>query len=148
MLNDLPDCKDEDDIDGVMSKKLKYLLNEAGDCGRNALHWAIHLNNPDIVSFLIIKGANPTILTIDGYTPLQLAVQHHSPEIMKLLIDQKKIDVNQATKRGTALHLAVMNEDRRCVEILLQNDADIETLNPEGQTALEICKNKEIRLLL
>lgn len=27
VLNGLPDCKDEDDIDGVMRKKLKYLLN-------------------------------------------------------------------------------------------------------------------------
>ncbi len=79
------------------------------------MHWAIHINSPDMVSFLIIKGANPTILTIDNYTPLQLAVLHHSPEIMRLLIEQKKIDINQATKCGTALHLAVANEDKRCV---------------------------------
>lgn len=98
-----------------MTKKLKYLLNENGDCGRSALHWAIHLNSPDIVSFLIIKGADPTVLTIDNYTPLQLAVQHHSPEIITLLLEQKKIDVNQVTKRGTALHLAVINEDKKCL---------------------------------
>jgi hypothetical protein len=29
-----------------MDKKLNYLLNELGDCGRNAMHWAIHINNP------------------------------------------------------------------------------------------------------
>lgn len=68
-----------------------------------------------MVSFLIIKGANPTILTIDYYTPLQLAVQHRSPDIMNLLIEQKKIDINQVTKRGTALHLAVINEDKKCL---------------------------------
>lgn len=79
------------------------------------MHWAIHINSPEIVSFLIIKGANPTILTIDNYSPLQLAVQHHSPDIITLLLEQKKIDVNQITKRGTALHLAVINEDKKCI---------------------------------
>ena len=70
----------------IMNKKLVYVLNEAGDCGRNALHWAIHSNNPDMVSFLIIKGANPTILTIDEYSPLQLAILHRSPIIINLLL--------------------------------------------------------------
>lgn len=92
-----------------MKKKMIYLLNQLGDCGRNALHWAIHINHPDIVSFLIIKGTDPTVRTIDDYTPLQLAVQHHSPEIMKLLLEQKKLDINQVTSKGTALHLAIVN---------------------------------------
>lgn len=48
-----------------------------GDCGRNALHWAIHMKHTDIVAFLLIKGTNPKAPTLDGYTPLQLAVQHH-----------------------------------------------------------------------
>ena len=100
---------DQQELNRIMGKKLNYLLNEVGDCGRNAIHWAIHTNNPQIVSFLIIKGANPTVLTIDEYTPLQLAVQHHSISIMKLLLQQKKLDINQVTKRGTALHLAVVN---------------------------------------
>lgn len=86
-----------------------------GDCGRNALHWAIHMTNPDIVSFLIIKGADPRVLTLDEYTPLQLAVQHHSPSIIKLLLEQKKLDINQVTSRGSAIHLAVLNEDIRCL---------------------------------
>jgi ankyrin repeat protein len=65
-----------------------------------------------------------------------------------LLLEQKKLDVNQVTKRGTALHLAVINEDKKCLEILLKNDADISTPNMEGQTSLEICKSPDIRALL
>ena len=64
-----------------------------------------------MVSFLLIKGSNPTLLTIDQYTPLQLAVQHRSLDILTLLLSQKKIDVNQVTAKGTALHLAAINED-------------------------------------
>jgi hypothetical protein len=40
------------------------------------------------------------------------------------------------TAHGTALHLAVKNEDVRCIELLLQNDADIEVQDQDGKTAL------------
>ena len=36
-----------------------------GDDGLNALHTAINSSNIDIVSFLLIKGSNPSILTHD-----------------------------------------------------------------------------------
>lgn len=62
-----------------MAAKYKYLLNEICDSGSNALHWAIHTNQPDIVAFLLIKGSNPAVVSIDQYTPLQLAVQYRSP---------------------------------------------------------------------
>jgi ankyrin repeat protein len=39
------------------------------------------------------------------------------------------------------LHLAVINEDKRCLEILLKNEADISTQNMEGLTPLDICKS-------
>lgn len=64
-------------------------------------------------------------MTIDDYTPLQLSVLYHSPDIMKLLLEQKKTDINQLTSKGTALILAVKNEDIKCLEMLLQNEVDI-----------------------
>ena len=148
ILNDVPDCKDEEDLNRIMAKKLKYLLNENGDCGRNALHWAIHMTNMEVVSFLIIKGASPTVLTIDNYTPLQLAVQHHSTEILRLLLEQKKTDINQVTMHGSALHLAVANEDKKCIEVLLQHGADLEVVDSDGKSVSDICKNVEIKAIL
>jgi ankyrin repeat protein len=77
-----------------------------GDNGRNALHEAIKADSADIISFLLIKGANPALPTADDFTPLQLAVLAHSPDLLALLLQQSRIDVNQLTSRGTALHLA------------------------------------------
>jgi ankyrin repeat protein len=85
---------------------------------------------------LLIKGAIPSIQTIDDYTPLQLSIQHHAHSIAEVLLSHHKIDVNQVTAHGTALHLAVKNEDVRCIELLLQNDADIEVQDQDGKTAL------------
>lgn len=65
-----------------------------GDCGRNSLHWAIHMKHQDIVSFLLIKGVNSMVQTIDQYTPLQLAVLHHEPEVLAMLLNQPMIDVS------------------------------------------------------
>ena len=109
VMKEEPCINDEEELTQVLSKKNLYLLNELGDCGRNSLHWAIHLGQIDLVSFLLIKGANPAILTIDNYTPLQLAVQHHYPEILEMLLNQITLDINQVTIHGSALHLAVRN---------------------------------------
>ena len=127
-----------------MKRKTYYLVNEVGDCGRNALHWAIHINRIDVVSFLLIKGANPKVFTIEQYTPLQLAVLHHAPDILEMLLGQHAVDVNQVTSHGTALHVAVRNEDVRCLQILLKEDANIDITDGFKNTPADICKDKEI----
>ncbi len=83
----------------------------------------------DILSFLLIKGANPTLPTTDDHSPLQLAVLAHSPDMLSLLLQQTRTDVNQVTAYGTALHLAGVEDDIRCVEVLFRNDADTEILD-------------------
>lgn len=93
------------------------------------LHEAIQVNNADIVSFLLIKGTDPSLPTFDDHTPLQLAVLNHSPDVLTLLLQQSRIDVNQVTTHGTALHMAAAHEDVKCIEILFQNDANTETVD-------------------
>lgn len=108
-----------------MIKKDRYLLNEIGDSGRNSLHEAIAANHPEVVTFLLIKGANPRLHTVHEYTALQLAVKAHSPDILKILLEQSLVDVNEVTIWGTALHICVTIEDIKCLGVLLQYDADI-----------------------
>ena len=86
-----------------------------GDEGRNVLHEAIEAGSTEIVSFLLIKGTNPSLTTSDDFTPLQMAVKNHSPDMLSLLLQQSCIDVNQLTSRGTALHIATETEDLRCI---------------------------------
>ncbi len=108
ILKEEPNIEDEAELSRVIAKRYEYLLNEVGDGGKNALHCAIETNNPEIVSFLVIKGVNPTLTTVDEYTPLQLAVLHSAHDILSLLLEQKRIDINQVTNQGTALHMAVI----------------------------------------
>jgi ankyrin repeat protein len=59
---------------------------------------------------------------------------------MRLLLAQKKTDPNQLTSRGTALHLAAINEDGKCLELLLQHEADPEIQNVEGKRPVDLCR--------
>ena len=106
------------------------------------------MNNIELVTFLLIKGAHPSTLTIDLYTPLQLAVLHHSPSILELLLEQRKTDVNQLTCHGTALHLSVRNEDIGCLEALLQHGASLQVSNFEDKLPIDICESEKIAAIL
>jgi len=59
-----------------------------------------------MVSFLLIKGTDPSLTTSDDFTPLQMAIKNHLPDMLSLLLQQSRIDVNQLTSKGTALHVA------------------------------------------
>ena len=75
-------------------------------------------------------------------------MQHHAHNIAEVLLNHHKIDANLVTAHGTALHLAVKNEDTRCIELLLQNDANIEVQDNDGHKVVEVCKNKQIGVML
>jgi hypothetical protein len=144
LMREEPCIQDPQELTAVLQRKSSYLLNEMGDCGRNALHWAIHSRNAEVVSFLLIKGADPCAVTIDHYTPLQLAVLQHASNILEMLLQQPRADPNQTTQHGSALHLAVRNEDFRCLELLLQHEAEVDVVDGEGKTPLDICQNKQM----
>lgn len=44
-----PECPDEKLLTRIMNKKINFLLNETGECGRAALHWAVQDKNLDMV---------------------------------------------------------------------------------------------------
>ena len=60
-----------------------------------------------MVEFLLIKSANPNTVSLDHYTPLQLAIVLKTNSIFQTLVSHPKIDINQVSEKGTALHIAV-----------------------------------------
>jgi hypothetical protein len=120
----------------------------AGD-GLSTLQWAMaaELN---IMEFLLKKGANPNVESIEGATPIMNAVQSNKMQHLKLLI-QFKGDVNAKDKRGfTALHRAAEMGYVEMVKELLSHGAN-KDVEVEGYTALSLAKarnNGEIIRLL
>jgi ankyrin repeat protein len=108
------------------------------------LHWAIHNQNIEIVSFLLMKFTDPSIETIDQYTPLQLAVVHRNLELVKMLMNQPKVDPNKLTAYGTALHLAVYHNCIPIVKYLIDNGAAVDILDKDGKKAHSLAQSNEV----
>ena len=85
---------------------------------------------------MLLKHADPSILTIDEYTPLQLAIIFKNIEIVKILLPQPKVDPNKITAHGTALHLAVYHYSVELVKLLLDSGASLESKNNDNRTPL------------
>jgi ankyrin repeat protein len=62
------------------------LVNEIGQAGWNALHFAVFLGYIDVVKFLFPLGADPNTVSLDGWTPLQLAIHKNHIESRGLLL--------------------------------------------------------------
>lgn len=90
-----------------------------------------------LVSRMLNSGADVNILDEDGRTALMEAVIDNNVEIAKLLI-QHGADVNKQDDLGetSALHFAAQNNSSELVEILLENQAEVDAEDVNGNTPL------------
>ena len=119
---------------------------------RTALHLACWSGHTDIVRLLIQSKANVNAKALDQFTPLHFISQKDniSIEIFKLLIRKDKSLLNYRISKGnkTALHLAASKNLINNVKILLELGADVTAKTTQGQTALDLATNTEVRELL
>ncbi len=85
-------------------------------------------------------------------TPFELAVYVENIELVRLLLKNRKINVNKAGFCGiTPLHRAVESDDIVLVKLLLDYGANVKVKDDFGETPLSMAKeneNKEIIQLL
>ena len=55
-------------------------INGIDSDGNTVLHWAAMLNDPDLITYFISKGADPEYKNHDGDTPLHLAIRQENHE--------------------------------------------------------------------
>ncbi|XP_030849581.1 ankyrin-3-like [Strongylocentrotus purpuratus] len=130
-------------------------VNKAAKDSVASLDRASYTGHVDIVKYLISKGANPNSVDNDGITPLHVASQEGHLDVVECLVnegaDVKKVAnngmtvLNVALERGrvditlkgvTPLMAAARGGHLDCVRLLLENNADIETVDAEGWTSV------------
>lgn len=70
------------------------------------MHFAIFLGYEHIVKEFVQRNADLNILTVDGWSCLQLAIHKNNFEIVKILINSQKININDITPKGVAILIA------------------------------------------
>jgi len=75
-------------------------INRRDDYGPTPLHSAVQGKNPQCVSYLLSKGANPNIGNFLGLTPIALALQFRQIECFNILAAHKSTDVNLRVGEG------------------------------------------------
>jgi len=112
-----------------------------GYLGRGALHWACRNDQRKIVSYLVEEvGCNVNLRSVDGTTPLCLAVYQGHFDLSKKLILDFGADVLTVNSFGCNLAMWLAQaRDEDCVgmcEFLLELDVKFNLINENGQGAL------------
>lgn len=73
-------------VDEAKSKfQITTDINAIDEDGNTVLHLAAMIDDPDLVTFFIIKGANTELQNADGQTPLHLAIEYKSYDSAQIL---------------------------------------------------------------
>jgi ankyrin repeat protein len=120
--------------------------------GTTALARAAKGGDVEVVRLLLAHGANPTLPTVPGVTPLMMAAgtgysgrdsrgryqtEEQAAEIIKLLLDAGA-DINQrANDGGTALHGAAGRGRNGIINLLVARHADVTIKDARGRTAAD-----------
>ena len=130
------------DLDARLGKKL-WFRTFHGDWirqeGATAFWRAAKANDVDAMRYLLEAGANPTIPTVHGGSPLQAAsgfglepqtsnvVPDARLAAVRFLVEEAGADVNGADKQGyTPLHGAALTENREVMMYLIAMGADVQ----------------------
>ncbi|KAL3120895.1 hypothetical protein niasHT_004526 [Heterodera trifolii] len=111
----------------------RYLIEKGANTdhtdnnGLSIIHYLVDNNNFDECKFLIDKGVNVNQKTADNLlrsTPLHLACENGQLEIVKLLVEEGKADIEIANSDGdTALKLAKAKKKDDVVHYLVEKGA-------------------------
>ncbi len=116
--------------------------NLTNNVGETALHIAVDLAHENILAELLRYRSGTVDVNLQddtGRTPLHIAAEQRNPEVVQMLVDDRRVDVNLRTRTHdeTALHIAAEFDNDEVVEVLLRDaDIDVNLQDATGSTAL------------
>ena len=109
-----------------------------------ALTAAAMRGHTEVARILLEAGASTEIRDCTGATPLCEAVFHNRPDVVRLLRERYRADVDAPNAFGwTPLHVAVDRGHRELTDYLLgEGGTDVSLTTPEGYTVLHVAAMK------
>ena len=126
------------------------VATEHGDCSeKNPRKYALEKGNSKIIRYLFKDLNKPT--KIDNLcnglnTPLTWAIKNKKSTLIKVLVEELKVDVNQSDENQSPLGYALENSDQEILSYLAEKDADINMVcsGSSLQTPLTWCISKRM----
>jgi Protein kinase domain/Ankyrin repeats (many copies)/Ankyrin repeat len=133
----------------IQSNPEDDLLNQTHSNCWSLMHYASYYGRHGILNYLVSKQVNVNKVTVDKWTPLQLACFMGHIESVVSLMKHKNLQINKMTKfRGTPLHLSCENDFTEIVKILLDNGAFVPLKDLYGRTPFDLTCEQEILNML
>lgn len=125
-------------LDGLMSVGADPAFYDSN--GISGLHLAAYSGCISCTSLLISKGINVN-LQPKSYTPLHFAAFGNSSETAKMLINNGASIHTCTTKQNcdeSLLHCAVRANAVQCIQLFIQEGADVNSLKPNGTNPIHL----------
>jgi ankyrin repeat protein len=103
-----------------------FNINFMDSTEQTAIMLAVLTRNVKIFDSLLgVENVDVSLKSWVGYAPLHMAIRDSSEDILKIMLESKKFDVNIRDKpnRRTALHIAVLRAKADMVELLLGSES-------------------------
>lgn len=136
-------------------------VHATDDSGSSLIHYVIlgsdlskdKVDRQQVLKFLLEKGVDINGKNQIGLTPLHLAIDKKCNDLVKLLLNNDAISIEEAESEDqlTPLFLAVFTQDKEIVKLLLDRGANTSAQNGKGNTALYFAiklKNEELVKIL
>lgn len=107
-------------------------INGIDNEGNTVLHLAAQMNDPDLITYFIIKGADPELKNFNGDTPLHLAIRNDAFEAAQTLAKQGGNLFARDAEGITALDLGLTANNLYYNLFITKEAGDIR--DEEGQT--------------
>lgn len=107
------------------------------ECGVELIRAIIKKDSIYVSCILSRKGVNPNIGTINGNSPLIIAIRQPNRTCVRLLLQCSNIDVNKKSIDGTPpLTAAFFSDFEMFVMLVTHKDIDINSTDSHGHTSL------------
>lgn len=128
-------------------------INNRDEYNNYLINYAININDTQIISALINRGANLDITDDDGRSILYVPIKYNYYEVIDLLLyfNSSSIGISLVDikdKQGnTALHYAIKHNNMIVIDKLLKFNANLDIKNDEGFNSIHLAifmKNVEV----
>ncbi|XP_038061716.1 E3 ubiquitin-protein ligase MIB2-like [Patiria miniata] len=120
-------------------------LRQVNKKGFSSLHHAVFCQNSFAVGGILRKSPSMINVTTstDNFTALHIAALNGLTEITLILVKQANCNKELKTIAGqTALHMAIDKTNNKCIEALVNNGANVNAQDGDGDTSLHLVMMK------